>query len=195
MTITQHQLDACVPSKDGLLDAINATLDKYNITETNDIAMFIAQCSHESGDFVHLTENLNYRAASLIATWPKHFDEATAAACEHNQVKIANRVYSNRMGNSDEASGDGWKYHGRGAIQLTGKATYQQYADSLGLTLQETIASLETLAGAVDSAGWFFSTHNICGKDITQATKLINGGVLGLDDRKARFEKCLSALS
>ena len=182
-----------------LLMALLNVLDKYDINTNNRIAGFLAQCGHESADFTVLKENLNYGAAGLRGTFGKYFaDDATAKAYERQPEKIANRVYANRMGNGSEASGDGYKYRGRGAIQLTGHDNYQAFATAIGQSLDDTIAYLETLEGAIESAAWFWKTHGLnatCdADDIVAMTKKINGGTIGLDDRKAHYEKAKSVL-
>lgn len=182
-----------------LLIALLNVLDKYDINTNNRIAGFLAQCGHESADFTVLKENLNYGAAGLRGTFGKYFaDDATAKAYERQPEKIANRVYANRMGNGNEASGDGFKYRGRGAIQLTGHDNYQAFATAIGQSLPDTIAYLETLEGAIESAAWFWKTHGLnatCdADDIVAMTKKINGGTIGLDDRKAHYEKAKSLI-
>ena len=122
------------------LNDMPALFEKYEINTLNRAAGFLAQCSHESNNFRILEENLNYSADALIKVFPKYFkslDEAKLYA--RNPEKIANKVYANRMGNGDEASGDGFKYRGRGFIQLTGKNNYQMFAETLKLSLDETI--------------------------------------------------------
>lgn len=182
-----------------LADALNNTLDKYDINTTNRVAGFLAQCGHESLDFTVLKENLNYSMKGLTTVFRKYFPtEASAKTYERKPNLIANKVYASRMGNGDEKSGDGWKYRGRGAIQLTGKNNYTAFAYSLGMTLDETIAYLDTLEGAIESACWFWKTNGlntICDKDdIVTMTKKINGGTHGIEDRTARYTKAKSIL-
>lgn len=175
-----------------LTAALNHILPKYHIDTKPRIAAFLAQCGHESGQFNTLTENLNYSSENLCKVWPKRFTSATAAKPYHrNPEKIANKVYADRMGNGTEASGDGYKYRGRGAIQLTGKENYTKFAKSIGKTLEETVAYCETLEGAIESACYFWSTNNLntcadCG-DFIDLTKKINGGTTGLADRQAHY--------
>lgn len=176
-----------------LANALNKVLDKYQINTTNRLAGFLAQCGHESVDFTILKENLNYGAKGLMGTFKKYFpDEATALKYERKPEMIANRVYANRMNNGDEASGDGYKYRGRGAIQLTGKDNYTRFAAAIGKSIDETIAYLETLDGAIESACWFWKTNGlneICDKDdIVLMTKRINGGTIGLEDRTNHYK-------
>ena len=173
--------------------ALCEVLPKYEITTVPRVAMFMAQCGHESGNFTALKENLNYQPHSLTAIWPKRFPPDVAAQYAHNQEAIANRAYANRMGNGDEASGDGWKFCGRGLIQLTGRTNYTWFAASLGITPEEAEEYLQTFEGAAQSACWFWETNNLNqfadSEDFITMTKRINGGTLGLDDRKAHYER------
>lgn len=182
-----------------LLIVLLNVLDKYEINTKNRIAGFLAQCGHESADFTILKENLNYGAAGLRSIFGKYFpDDAVAKAYERQPEKIANKIYANRMGNGPESSGDGYKYRGRGAIQLTGHDNYQAFATSIGQSLPDTIAYLETLEGAIESAAWFWKKNGLnatCdADDIVTMTKKINGGTIGLDDRKAHYIKAKSLL-
>ena len=174
--------------------------DYYEISSTAErLAGFLAQVSHESGNFTATIENLNYSAAGLMKTFKKYFpDEATANQYAKKPEKIANRVYSNRMGNGDEASGDGFKFRGRGLIQLTGKTNYSRFCADLGISLDETVAYAESPAGAVTSAGWFWDNNKLnqwCDKgDFTTLTKRINGGTIGLADREHHYHIALDYL-
>ena len=143
-------------------DAISEILPEYGINTPQRVAAFLAQCAHESGGFVFLKENLNYKAPSLRKVFPKYFpDDATAAAYAKKPERIANRVYANRMGNGDEASGDGWRYCGRGLIQLTGKDNYTFFAASLDIPVEEAAEYLQTFEGAVQSACFFWEQNNL----------------------------------
>ena len=180
-------------------DAICKICPDYQIDTPQRLAAFLAQCAHESGGFVFLKENLNYKAASLRKVFPKYFpDDAIAAAYANKGEMIANRVYGNRMGNGDEASGDGFRYCGRGLIQLTGKNNYESFADSIETPVEEVPAYLATFEGAVQSACWFWETNNLnqwADKgDILTLTKRINGGTIGLEDRKKHYEHALHVL-
>ena len=160
-------------------------LEEYEINTPKRVAAFLAQCAHESGGFVWLTENLNYSASGLMKTFPKYFpDEATAKRYERKPDAIANRVYANRMGNGDEASGEGAKYKGRGLIQLTGKNNYFWFAASINITPEEASEYMQTFEGAAQSACWFWETNNLNkladAGDIKQMTRVINGGYKGL---------------
>lgn len=174
-------------------------LDEYEINTPKRIAAFIAQCAHESGGFVFLSENLNYSASGLMKTFEKYFkDEVTAKAYARSPEKIANRVYANRMGNGDEASGDGWRYRGRGLIQLTGKDNYFWFASSLEITPEEAAEYTQTFEGAAQSACWFWETNKLNkladDADIMTMTKRINGGTIGLKDREHHYAVALNII-
>ncbi len=163
------------------------------------IAGFLAQIAHESGGFNFVKENLNYGAKGLMTTFKKYFPtEELAKQYERQPEKIANRVYANRMANGPEESGDGYRFCGRGLIQLTGRANYTKFAEDLGISIEETVAYLETPAGAVSSAGWFWDNNNLnqyCDKDdFVTLTKRINGGTIGLEDRKHHYHLALDLL-
>ena len=197
-----EKLKKCVPNnKDhtGLMNAFNKVFEKYEINTKERVAGFLAQCGHESLDFTVLKENLNYGAKGLRGTFSKYFpDDATAAKYERKPEMIANRVYASRMGNGNEASGDGYKYRGRGAIQLTGCANYTAFAKDIGKSIDETITYLETLEGAIESACWFWKKNGLNEiadkKDITLMTKRINGGTIGLEDRTKHWNNNLQVL-
>jgi putative chitinase len=181
---------------DALCTALCTILPKYEINTPNRIAAFLAQCGHESGGFTVLQENLNYSAEGLRKIFPSRFATVAAAQPYHRQPeKIANKIYCDRMGNGPESSGEGYKFRGRGAIQLTGKENYSNFAKSIGKSLDETVAYCETLEGAICSAAWFWTTRklNVCADcgDILSMTKKINGGTIGLEDRKKHYEHAL----
>jgi putative chitinase len=159
----------------------------------------VAQCAHESGNFVFIRENLNYKAASLQKTFAKYFPTAELAQQYANKPeRIANRVYASRMGNGPEASGDGYRYCGRGLIQLTGKDNYTFFAGSLGITVEEASEYLATFEGAAQSACWFWEQNNLNrfadANDVKGLTKAINGGYIGLSDREKHTEHALHIL-
>ena len=187
--------------------ALSQLLPDYDINTVNRIAAFVAQCSHESGGFTTLKENLNYKPQSLRRLFSKYFpDDAIAnqyCARPDKQAAIANRVYANRMGNGDESSGDGYRYCGRGLIQLTGRSNYQSFADSIEvdgrpLKIDEVPEYLATFEGAAQSACWFWETNKLNqwadAGDILTLTKRINGGTIGLEDRKKHYEHALHVL-
>jgi putative chitinase len=164
------------------------------------VSAFIAQCAHESGGFKRLKENLNYKWESLRRVFPKYFPtDELAQEYAHKQEQIANRVYGGRMGNGDESSGDGFRYCGRGLIQLTGKNNYTKFAESIHMAVEEVPALLETYDGAVKSACWFWHTNNINQwadvGDILTMTKRINGGVIGLEDRQKHYAHALEVFA
>jgi len=179
-------------------DPLLETFARFDISTPYRQAAFVGQCQHESGNFKTLEENLNYKAESLIRTWPSRFDAENAEEYAHNPEKIANKVYAGRMGNGNEESGDGWKYHGRGLIQLTGKDNYTLCGDALMLDLLRDPEILLTPQGAALSAGWFWKKHglNECAeaKQYELMTKRINGGNLGLEDRIAKIDAAVNVL-
>ena len=182
------------------VDALNETFSRFNIVSNNQQAMFIGQCSHECGNFRILEENLNYRAATLMKLWPKRFPtQEIANAYDRNPKKIANMVYASRMGNRDESSGDGYRFRGRGCIQLTGHANYFHCGKALGVDFVANPDLVATPKYASLSAGWFWSTHNCNAPadalDFAKVTKIINGGLIGLADREKHVREALSVLS
>ena len=196
---TQEQLKEMIPRNPYVpqwYEAISSILPEYQINTPQRVAAFLAQCAHESGGFVFLKENLNYKAPSLRKVFPKYFpDDATASAYANKPERIANRVYANRMGNGDESSGDGWRYCGRGLIQLTGKDNYTFFAASLDIPVEEASEYLQTFEGAVQSACFFWEQNNLNkwadSGDILTLTKRINGGTIGLEDRIKHYEHAL----
>lgn len=179
--------------------ALAQLLPDYEINTPQRIAAFIAQCAHESGGFTALKENLNYRAVTLRKIFPKYFPtDALAQQYAGKQADIANLVYANRMGNGPPESGDGYRYCGRGLIQLTGKDNYTWFAASLQIPVEEAAQYLETFEGAAQSACWFWETNKLNqwadAGDILTLTKRINGGTIGLEDRKKHYEHALHVL-
>ena len=182
--------------------ALSQLFPEYDINTPNRMAAFIAQCAHESGGFMVLKENLNYKAASLRKIFPKYFPNDQIAqqyaSKPNKQEAIASRIYANRMGNGDEASKEGWKFCGRGLIQLTGRSNYQAFADSLEMNIDDVPEYLATFEGAAQSACWFWETNKLnqwADKgDILTLTKRINGGTIGLEDRKKHYEHALHVL-
>ena len=196
--------DICPKTKKTILsnyiEPINIVADYYEMFENNNrIAAFLAQIAHESGGFNFVIENLNYSADGLRKVFPKYFPTQELATQYARQPdKIANRVYANRMKNGPESSGDGFKFRGRGLIQLTGRDNYTRFSEALGISLDETIQYLETPNGAVTSAGWFWDNNRLntyCDKDdFIGLTKRINGGTIGLSDRQHHYEIALSKI-
>jgi putative chitinase len=187
------------PYLDHWFDALNEILPEYEINTPQRVAAFLAQCAHESGGFRALKENLNYKAPTLRKIFAKYFpDDAIAnhyASLPNKQEAIANRVYANRMGNGPEESGDGFRYCGRGLIQLTGKDNYTWFAASLEIPVEEAAEYLQTFEGAVQSACWFWETNNLNVQadagDIKLMTRKINGGYIGLEDRIKHYNHAL----
>jgi putative chitinase len=201
--LTEQQLQQIIPKNKYVsywYSALQQLLPQYEINTSARIAAFLAQCAHESGGFVFIKENLNYRWQSLRKTFPKYFPtDALAQQYEKQPEKIANRVYANRMGNGPEESGDGYKFCGRGLIQVTGRENYSWFAASLQITPEEASEYMETFEGAAQSACWFWESNNLNQwadkRDILTLTKRINGGTIGLEDRKKHYEHCLHILS
>ena len=176
---------------------------RYNITQPLRLAHFMAQIAHESGDFKFIRENLNYSADGLLKTFPKYFkDLATATPYARNAEKIGSRVYASRMGNSDEASKEGFAFRGRGYIQLTGKDNYKAFSTFIK---EDCVLNPDLVATKypMDSAIWFFDKNklwDICDKGattdvVTQVTKRVNGGTHGLQDRINKFNLYNSLLA
>ncbi len=180
-------------------EALAICLPDYDINTPSRVSAFLAQCAHESGGFKFLKENLNYKAPSLMKVWPRYFPTMEIAQQYANkQEKIANRAYAGRMGNGPEESGDGWKFCGRGLIQLTGRSNYQAFADSIETPIDEIPQYLQTFEGAVQSACWFWESNKLnqwADKgDMLTLTKRINGGTLGLEDRIKHYNHVLHIL-
>jgi putative chitinase len=173
---------------------------KFNIDTVREVACFLAQSGHESGGFQRLSENLNYRADRLRAVWPKRFPTgAIAAMYANNPERLANFVYANRMGNGAPVSGDGWKFRGRGLFQLTGRDNYTAFGRSLGIRAEAAADLIESgKDGAAMSAAWFFDYNNIDAlaetAGVEDETRRINGGTLGLPERKAHFDAIVKEL-
>ena len=183
--------------------ALEQLFPDYDINTPKRMAAFIAQCAHESGGFMVLKENLNYKPASLRKLFSKYFptDELAQQYCSkpNKQEAIANRIYASRMGNGDESSGDGYRFCGRGLIQLTGRSNYQAFADSLEMDINDVPEYLATFEGAAQSACWFWETNKLNqwadAGDILTLTKRINGGTIGLEDRKKHYDHALHVLT
>jgi len=194
--VTAEQLTKLHINPD-LAGPLNETFERFNISTVRQQAAFIGQCGHECGNFKVFEENLNYRAETLMKLWPKRFPTLEfAKQYERNPRKIANSVYSNRMGNRDEASGDGWRFRGSGALQLTGHSNFYHAGQALGVDFVMEPELVRTPKYALLTAGWFWSTHNC--NELAESgapldndgrptwinlTKKINGGTIGLVDR------------
>ena len=201
-TFTEQQLAQLIPGNPYVAQwysALNMILPDYGIDTVPRVAAFIAQCAHESANFKFLKENLNYRAETLMKVWPSRFPNIDIARQYAMQPeRIANNVYGGRMGNGPESSGDGWRYAGKGLIQLTGKDNYTRFAESIDTPVEEIPDYLGTFEGAVQSACWFWEVNNLNqwadAGDILTLTKRINGGVIGLEDRKKHYAHALHVL-
>jgi putative chitinase len=200
---TEEHLKELIGNHDKLTewhDAISKICPEYEINTKERLAAFIAQCAHESGNFKWLKENLNYSAEALDRVFPKYFKNAGRDAEDYHRQpeKIANVVYASRMGNGDTDSGDGWKFCGRGLIQLTGRENYTWFAASLDMDVEDVPEYLETFEGAVQSACFFWEQNNLNKwadeGDILTLTKRINGGTIGLEDRKKHYAHALEVL-
>lgn len=202
MILSIEQLQQILPNNNYIqewYDALSVHIPEYDMDTPERLSAFISQCSHESGEFTRLTENLNYRWESLRRVFPKYFPtDDIAKKYEHNQKAIASRVYANRMGNGNEASSDGWKYRGRGLIQITGKNNYSAFAEFIGMSLDDVPDYLESFDGAIVSACWYWKINNLNrfadSEDIKGLTKAINGGYNGLDDRIAKHDEITEIL-
>ena len=201
--LTVEKMAAMLPGNQYVEDwhhSVHVMLPKYEINTAARVASFIAQCAHESLNWTVLQENLNYRWTSLRKVFPKYFPtDALAKSYAHQQMQIANRVYANRMGNGGEASGDGYRYRGRGLIQLTGKNNYRAFGDSIGMELADVPDYLTTFDGALESACWFWTINDLNSYadsgDIKAQSRRINGGYNGLADRLQKFDRNYAILT
>jgi len=191
------KMGATAPNATKFAGALEEAMKEFSINTPKRVAMFIAQLMHESGKLAFVTENLNYKAESLNAVFPKYFKNAGRDANQYARQpeKIANVVYASRMGNGDSASGEGWKFRGRGLIQLTGKENYTKCGAGLGKDLITDPSYLESAEGAARSAAWFWHKNGLNALadsgDIVACTKRINGGTIGLEDRKKHYQEAL----
>lgn len=182
------------------LDPLEETFHRYDINTPARRSAFIGQCAHESANFTRLEENMNYSAEGLMKTWPTRFPTLAVAQPYHRKPeKIANRVYGGRMGNGTEETGDGWLYHGRGIIQLTGKANYTLAGDALQQEFMRFPDLVLIPRWAALTAGWYWNKRQLNkeadAKDYLNMTKKINGGVIGLDDRVAHIQHAQSVFT
>lgn len=199
---TVEFLEKCFPSArrhnlEKYLPYLLEVFSKYDINTPERKASFLSQCSHESGNFNSVVENLNYSSDALMRVWPRHFPTAEVAQRYHRKPEmIANRAYANRMGNGSEESGEGWKFRGRGLIQVTGKFNYTECGKFLGLDLLSNPDLLLEPSGAVHSAAWFWVRHNLNSladnEDVLSITRRINGGTHGLQDRNEQYQRTIT---
>ena len=199
-----HHLFPRAQDPQGWVNSMNNVFPTYDINTPQRIAAFLAQCGHESGGWTVFEENLNYSAKGLMGIFKKYFpDEATARAYERQPMKIANRVYANRMGNGPESSGDGWKYRGRGPIQLTGKDNYRAFAQEMFDDWQNLFENPDWVNAdrefALMSAIRFWNKNRLNREadagDIKTMTRKINGGYIGLDDRIKHYNEAIHLLT
>jgi len=197
LLIDSHTCSADMADK--WLNALNATCDRFEINTPQRVAGFLSQIAHESGGFKFVVENLNYSAPALRTVFGKYFtDDSQANAYARQPERIANKVYANRMGNGDEAGGEGYKYRGRGLIQLTGKDNYTAFGNACGIDAVGHPEIVESPDAAALSAGWFWDTRHLNALadmgNVVGITKRINGGVNGLDDRQNRYAKIIEQI-
>jgi putative chitinase len=199
---TIEQLAQLIPNnqyQDNWYEALVDILPEYEINTPLRVAAFIAQCAHESAEFTILKENLNYRWETLRKVFPKYFpNDAAAQQYALKPEAIANKVYANRMGNGPESNGDGFRYCGRGLIQLTGKENYSNFAESLDMAVEEVPEYLSTFEGALQSACWYWETNNLNqladAGNIAALSRRINGGTIGLEDRIKHYNHACQVL-
>ena len=194
-----QKLKLKIPSK--VLSELPEVIDTFKLDSVNKLAHFLAQCAHESGNFKFTQENLNYSAEGLLKVFPKYFSKDTAAIAARKPEVIANIVYSNRLGNSDRVSGEGWKFRGRGYLMLTGKVNYKEFGDYIGVDL---VANPDLVATKypLTVAGWYFETkrlwqladRGIDEETIKAITRRVNGGFIGLSDRISKTKTIHSFL-
>lgn len=200
---TQDKLSDCISNNDLSIwyIALCDILPKYSINTKKRVAAWLAQTGHESGDFKFLVENLNYSTKGLRTVFPKYFPtDYIASQYARQPEKIANVVYANRLGNGNTISGDGWKFRGRGLIQVTGRSNYKDCSTMLydSDLLLKSPELLQDVDGAIRSACWFWNKNNLNSLadagDIVTISKRINGGTTGLQDRLNRYNNCLQVL-
>ena len=181
-------------------DAMCEILPLWEMNTPERVAMFIAQCGHESNNFKVLSENLNYSAKALDSLFGKYFKRAGRDAQEYHRQprKIANVIYAGRMDNGATDTDDGWRFRGGGILQLTGRYNYTEFAKAMEMPPEDAVDYVRTKKGALDSACWFWDTNNLnkyCdAKDVKGATKRINGGYIGLEDREKHYKHAMEVL-
>lgn len=203
MILTAEQVLAVMPTAGGriraFLDPINDALARFGIDTEHEVASWLAQIADESQELHRTVENLNYSWQGLLATWPKRFTVELAHNVERQPEKIANIVYANRMGNGSPESGEGYRFRGRGLIQITGKNNYRACADAIGVNLLQEPERLGEPEYAALSAGWFWQANGLDAYDdddeVGDETRIINGGEIGLAQRQAYLDKALKVLA
>lgn len=204
-TLTKEHIATILEDNDQSEDwfyALDETLPQYEVDTVLRVTGFLAQTCHESREYTALHENLNYRAETLLKVFPKYFNKSNVNNYAHQREKIANRVYANRMGNGPESSGDGYKYRGRGILQITGKNNYaacSQFIFGNDTLVKQPDLLKEDMNIAIKSACWFWTENNInvyCdSQDLEGMTRAINGGLNGIDDRIERYNFILETLT
>lgn len=190
--ITQSQFQELFPK--AALEVYTTLVDSIPKYGIDNLLMFLAQTSEESGNYTRYVEDLNYSAPRLMVVWPSRFDSSNAQEYAFQPEKLANDVYANRLGNGNTASGDGWMFRGRGFIQLTGRTLYQDYAEYVGMDINSIVSFMETPAGATDSACWYWTQVAKVDKyynrvDLPIVTKIINGSETNLSLRENAFDR------
>lgn len=198
--VSPSQLRAVCPKADpAWAEALSAAMAEFSIGAPVRASAFLAQLAHESAGLTRFSENLNYSAERLVAMWPKRFTPALAAKYARQPEKIANYAYAGRYANGDESSGDGWRYRGRGPIQLTFRGNYRAAGEKLGLDLVNNPDRVLEPAIGARVAGWYWDSRKLNvladARDFVGITKAINGGTHGLADRTALYEKAKRALA
>ena len=200
MSLVTTNMLRCITTPDMAdrwVDALNETCERFAIDSPFRIAGFLSNTAHESGGFKFVRENLNYSVASLMRVWPSRFPTVEIAQrYAMNPEKIANRAYADRMGNGDESSGDGWKFIGRGLIQLTGKNNYVAYSLACDNEALQKPEIVEQPKYAAESAGWFWDVNRLNSladaQDVQGMCRRINGGLNGLDDRQMKYSQVMA---
>jgi putative chitinase len=203
MELTLEKLKLIIPGNpyvEHWFEALSQGFADYEVNTPERMAAFFGQTKVESANYTAIKENLNYKPETLVRLWHSHFPTMEIAnAYAHKPEQIANRAYCNRMGNGSEESGDGWLFCGRGLIQLTGRDNYQAFADSLGMSIEEAAAYLETFEGCVQSALWFWESRNLNAladrQDWDKISRTVNGGTEGIDHRRDYSNQALHILS
>jgi len=203
---TQDQLQRFLPQNQHVehwFEALSKVLPDYDITTIPRVAGFLGETFVESAGYTAIQENLNYRPETLMRIFGNHFPGGLSEAAQYcnqpnKQEVIANRIYANRMGNGDEASGDGWRFCGRGLIQLTGRSNYTAFAQSINTPVEQVTDFLQTFEGCVQSACWFWEANNLNQfadrNAIDQESRIVNGGTLGLQERRVAYERAVQIL-
>lgn len=197
MEITKEQLLLIMPGAkkvaDEYLPVLNKTMQRYSINTPLRMCHFLAQVAHESGELQHTVENLNYSAEALLKTFPKYFNKGNVAAYARKAEKIANRVYANRMGNGSESSGDGYRYRGRGLMQLTGRTNYSAFDRDVEVDIMKHPEKLQEPCWATEVAGWFWKRNSLNAladaDNIDALRRRVNGGTNGLTQVKVYYQR------